>query len=185
MSSAIQQRKLEYFFSVLDLNGNGILQPDDFTIVGDRISDLIGLPKKSKKRLHLKVRSYRLFIQILTDIEKEKTELNKSEWLSFFTELEVEHSQKYISRTVSYLFSIFDQNGDGLITEDEYLDMFKAYDLNLEHVAMGFKLLDLNGDAQLSKEELLSAFHDFFLSTDPDAPGNWIFGDWQTESVTA
>jgi len=183
MLSNNQKLKLEFFFSVLDVNGNGILQPDDFTLIGDRISNLIGHEKKSKKRLNLKVKSYRLFIQILTDIGKEETELSVLEWVDFFNTHALEMPQKYVIRTVNYLFSIFDQDGDGFITEDEYLDMFKAYDLDVDDVEKGFKMLDENDDKQISKEELLSAFNDFFLSEDDDAPGNWIFGDWRLEKV--
>jgi hypothetical protein len=146
MLSEIQKQKLVYFFSVLDINGNGVLQPDDFTNVGDRISDLIGYGKKSKKRLKLKVKSYRLFIQVLTDIGKDQTELRLEEWVKFFEEHALEQPQKYVVRTVNYLFSIFDQDGDGFITQDEYMDMFKAYDLDMEDVEKGFGQLDLNAD---------------------------------------
>jgi len=183
MLSNNQRLKLEFFFSVLDVNGNGILQPDDFTLIGNRISDLIGHEIKSKQRLNLKVKSYRLFIQILTDIGKEQTELLLDEWIDFFDTHALEMPQKYVIRTVNYLFSIFDQDGDGYITKDEYLDMFKAYDLDVEDVEKGFRMLDENGDKQISKEELLTAFNDFFLSTEEDSPGNWIFGDWRVEKI--
>lgn len=183
MLSANQKQKLEFFFSVLDVNGNGILQPDDFTIVGERISDLIGFGPKSKKRLNLKVKSYRIFIQVLTDIGKDQTELSLEEWIAFFENHALTQPQKYVIRTVNYLFSIFDQDGDGFITKEEYMDMFQAYQLDMDDVEKGFSNLDVNDDKQISKEELLSSFNDFFLSSDSDAPGNWIFGDWRVEKA--
>ena len=79
------------------------------------------------------------------------------------------------------MFSLFDQDEDGYIDKKEYLDMFKAYGLYSANAMRAFDLLDLNSDEKISKQELIKAFSDFFLSSDPEAPGNWIFGDWRNE----
>jgi hypothetical protein len=73
---------------------------------------------------------------------------------------------------------MFDQNDDKYITKAEYKDMFRVYGIDMKYLDMGFNKLDFNGDGQISKTELVQGFSDFFLSSDPDAPGNWIFGDW-------
>mgnify|MGYP006274069733 CR=1 FL=1 len=183
MLSDIQEKKLRHFFDVMDDNDNRVLQPDDFTSVASKISDILGHPKHSTHRLQLQVRSYRLFIQLLTDIGKEETNITLDEWLELFDRIlhgKATFIKSYVYRTASYIFSMFDQNNDRYITKDEYQDMFKVYDIDMKYLDMGFRKLDFNDDGQISKTELISGFSDFFLSSDPEAPGNWIFGDYQS-----
>jgi Ca2+-binding EF-hand superfamily protein len=178
----LQKQKLLHFFHVLDHDGNGILEEEDFTLIGDNISDRIGLSKTASERLVLKVKAYGLFLQILHDIGKEEALLTPEEWLEFFEHFVLVKSNNYIHQTSNYVFALFDQDGDGYIDEREYQDMFKAYDLYTAHTKKAFDLLDLNGDGKLSHQEMVKAFSEFFLSNDPNAPGNWIFGDWTRDA---
>lgn len=175
----VQKQKITHFFNVLDNNGNGILEKDDFELVGETMSDIIGLDDNSVVRLELKLRAHRLFVQILKDIEKEQAELTLDEWIQFFDEVVLSQPNDYINQSATYLFSLFDQDMDGHIDEREYLDMFKAYGLYMSVAKKAFDLLDINGDGRISGGELVKAFEDFFMSPDEKAPGNWIFGDWR------
>lgn len=175
----VQKQKITHFFNVLDNNGNGILEKDDFELVGETMSDIIGLDDNSVVRLELKLRAHRLFVQILKDIEKEQAELTLDEWIQFFDDVVLSQPNDYINQSATYLFSLFDQDMDGHIDEREYLDMFKAYGLYMSVAKKAFDLLDINGDGRISGGELVKAFEDFFMSPDEKAPGNWIFGDWR------
>ncbi|WP_425390664.1 EF-hand domain-containing protein [Ekhidna sp.] len=175
----LQNQKLTHFFNVLDHNGNGVLESDDFEQVGEYISDIVGHEDNSVERLDLKLRSHRLFVQILKDVDKHEAELTLDEWLKFFDEVVLNKPNDYINQSATYLFSLFDQDMDGHIDEREYLDMFKAYGLYMSVAKKAFDLLDFNGDGRISGGELVKAFEDYFLSSDEGAPGNWIFGDWR------
>lgn len=177
----LQRHKLLHFFHVLDRDDNGILEEEDFTLVGDGISDQIGHTGSSKERLSLKIRAYSLFLQILNDLEKKEATLTIEEWLLFCENFVLVKSNDYILKTCDYLFSLFDQDGDGYLDRVEYLDMFKAYGLFSANVLKAFDLLDLNADERISKQELIKAFSEFFLSSDSEAAGNWIFGDWRKD----
>lgn len=177
----IQKQKISHFFYVLDRDGNELLQEDDFELVGDAISDIIGYEEHSVERLDLRLRAHRLFIQILRDIGKKDAAISLEEWLSFFENVVLTKPNDYINQSSTYLFSLFDQDGDGNIDEKEYLDMFKAYGLYTSTAKKGFDLLDLNDDKRISGGELVRAFEDFFLAEDAEAPGNWIFGDWRND----
>lgn len=177
----IQKDKILHFFHVLDRDSNGVLEEEDFTLVGDGISDQIGHSTNSTQRLSLKVKAYSLFLQILKDIGKPEATLTQDEWLLFCENHVLVKSNDYILQTSDYLFSLFDQDNDGYIDKDEYLDMFKAYGLYGANAMKAFDLIDLNGDEKISKQELIKAFSDFFLSSDAEAAGNWIFGDWRND----
>ncbi|MCP4460962.1 MAG: hypothetical protein GY816_23520 [Cytophagales bacterium] len=177
----LQRNKVLHFFHVLDRDSNGILEEEDFTLVGDSISDLIGHAKNSSERLSLKVKAYGLFLQVLQDIGKPEATVTPEEWLLFYENHVLVKSNNYILQASEYLFSLFDQDEDGFIDKTEYLDMFKAYDLYSANALKAFDLLDLNGDQKISKQELIKAFSEFFLSSDAGATGNWIFGDWRND----
>ncbi len=177
----LQQQKILHFFNVLDRDSNGILEEEDFTLVADGISDQIGYTKNSAERLALKVKAYGLFLQILTDIGKLEATITPEEWLVFHESYVLLKSNDYILQTSDYLFSLFDQDKDGFIDKAEYLDMFKAYGLFNANATRAFDLLDLNDDKKISKQELVKAFSEFFLSSDAEAAGNWIFGDWRND----
>ena len=181
----IQRHKAMHFFHVSDRDSNGILEEEDFTLVGDGISDQIGHAKNSSERLSLKVKTYSLFLLILKDIGKSEATLTPEEWLMFYENYVLVKSNDYILQASDYLFSLFDQDEDGYIDKDEYLDMFKAYDLYSANALKAFDLLDLNGDEKISKQELIMAFSEFFLSSDAEAAGNWIFGDWRNDYLIA
>lgn len=178
MTDGILEQKWHYFFSVLDTDRNGVLQPSDFLLVADRISDLITFNHADQKT-NLSSRSYRLFIQITTDIGKEETTLTRNEWIQFFNKIVLSRPSRYIATTARYIFSLFDQDGDGYISREEYLDMIRAYGLNLDEIEDNFALLDLDDDGYISKYEMIQAFEAFFLSNNRTDPGNWIYGDWK------
>ncbi|MEO9871605.1 EF-hand domain-containing protein [Ekhidna sp.] len=174
----LQKQKLSHFFNVLDYNGNEILEQDDFERVGNTVSTIIGYRENSRERLLLRLKAHGLFIQILKDIDKVEAEISLEEWLKFFDDVVLSQPNDYVNQSSTYLFSLFDQDGDGHIDEGEYLDMFKAYGLYMSVAKKAFDLLDINGDGKISGGELVKAFEDFFHSSDADAAGNWIFGDW-------
>lgn len=175
----LQKQKILHFFNVLDNNGNGTLEKDDFELVGETMSNIIGYKENARERLLLKLKAHGLFIQILRDINKDEAELNAEEWVRFFEEVVLAQPNDYVNQSSTYLFSLFDQDGDGYIDEKEYLDMFKAYGLYMSVAKKAFDMLDINGDKKISGGELVKAFEDFFMSADESSPGNWIFGDWR------
>lgn len=179
----IQKTKILHFFNVLDHDGNGILEQEDFELVSEAICDIRGLASNSTERLNLGIKSHVIFVQVLKDLEKDTAIIRQEEWLKFFERQILSRSEDYIKKVVTYVFSIFDQDGDGHIDEKEYLDMFKAYGLYTAQAKKAFDLLDLNSDEKLSKEELIKAFEEFFFAKNEKAPGNWIFGDWRNEIV--
>lgn len=184
----LQSQKIRHFFKVLDNNGNRILQPDDFKDVARKICQAVDLDPASSEYELTMVQSYRMFIQIMTDLGKEEDlEITMDEFEQFFENNLVSISvdnpapiQGYITRSVNYIFNLFDRNKDGFISIDEYVKMFEIYGIDTSYSITSFQKLDLNSDEVITKEELVKAFAEYFLSTDPNSPGNWIFGKWDS-----
>lgn len=182
----VRRKKLSYLFDILDANKNQLLQPDDFVYVAERMSDILEYEKDDKQRLQLKFKATRIYIQLLTDMGKMDVSIDKDEWINFFTsdiQLETNAAKRYIFRTAAYIFMLFDQNADKVISKKEYLDMFTVYQIQLDQLENAFDKLDTNHDGQISMDEMIKGLEDFFLSADPEAAGNWIFGDWENTST--
>lgn len=191
MISGVQLQKAKHLFKVLDNNKNGSLQLDDFVGVSDEIIAHLGWSEADRKSRVLINKATRLFIQLaidiegvdLVDIEDAEVNINFDDWMNFFnreltkkpTEGLLDH---YIHRTSYHLFSLFDFNDDEFISKEEFDMMFGVYRIPVEAREKSFSMLDKNGDGMISSEELISALEDYFESPDPDAPGNWLFGDW-------
>ncbi len=184
MLSEVRKQKLTYLFGILDSNKNGLLQPDDFVAVAEKVSDVLNYSDSDTKRLALKLKALRLFVQLLTDMDKADVEIGLEEWYRLFEsgKIEPRTAKKYIFRTAAYIFNLFDQNGDKVISKGEYLDMFRVYDIDLTYSAVGFEKLDTNSDGQISLMEMVSGFNDYLMSSDPDSAGNWIFGNWKLDN---
>lgn len=175
----IQENKINHFFNVLDNDGNGILESEDFQLVSESMCDIRKLEQNATERLNLSLKAHSLFVQVLKALKKDTAVIRREEWKKFFENDVLSKQNDYINQVSTYIFSIFDQDGDGYIDEREYLDMFKAYGLYSAPAKKAFDMLDLNGDKKISGGELVKAFEDFFLSSNEKAPGNWIFGDWR------
>ncbi|MEQ9307246.1 MAG: EF-hand domain-containing protein [Marinoscillum sp.] len=186
MLTEVRRKKLSYLFDILDANKNGLLQPDDFAAVAEKICNILEFDGSSTERLQLKLKSLRLYVQLLTDMNKEDVSISKPEWLELFgsrTMINPKTAKKYIFRTAAYIFNLFDQNGDRIISKEEYLDMFRIYNIDLEYSEIGFQKIDENSDGQITLSEMIAAFRDFLMSSNPEAAGNWIFGNWDTSQA--
>jgi hypothetical protein len=69
-----------------------------------------------------------------------------------------------------------DTNVDGVLSQAEYVAMYGVLGVAPEQSAPAFARLDIDGDGVVSHEEYRTAIVDFYLSTDPDAPGNYLLG---------
>ncbi len=77
MLTEVRRKKLSYLFNILDSNKNELLQPDDFSQVAEKMSDSLNFEENSKERLRLKLKSLRLYVQLLTDMEKEDVSITR------------------------------------------------------------------------------------------------------------
>ena len=187
MLTTIQVDKLTHFFNILDHNGNGVLQEDDFFGVGENLCITSSVPYGSEEYYEVLAKSRGLFLQFLRDMGKHDKVISLPEWITYFDQNVLSTNsftnlKYYIKLTTNFIFDLFDQNKDGRISIDEYLDMFTAYRIDVKYSAKSFLRLDSNRDEFISKGELLHAVFEFFVSDDPDADGNWIFGNWKAKS---
>ncbi len=185
MSSELKRNKFAYFFDLLDLNRNGLIQHNDFSDMAELVREELQLEEGSEEHKYVAEKATRLFHQLLADISPEEHQsISKDEWLNFFEEklgdqIDEEVLATYQELVYLYVFDFFDHNRDGYITNDEYKCFFEIFKLDKEYLEKSFSKLDSNGDKKVSRYEMLAAIEDFLISDDPESPGNWAFGNWE------
>ncbi|MEP0984627.1 EF-hand domain-containing protein [Ekhidna sp.] len=180
--SETQKRKVHHLFNVLDIDRNGQLQPNDFVNVGKKIVAQLKLSEDSRSARLILLKSHRLFVQLLTDLDNPELSLTLWDWVAFFRD-QIESKQEgildhYIQRTSRHIFDLFDMNKDKLISRDEYANMLTIYNIPQDAAIQGFEELDENQDNFISADEMVVGLGNFFRSSDENAKGNLIFGRW-------
>lgn len=184
MLTDLQKDKFRHFFGLLDSHKNGYLHLDDFAEITESIRIGLGLPVGDKRHTQLAEKSAKFFHRLLAEIEHRDSQvIYEDEWLTYLDKEIVsgenqDMCDEFTEFIIGFLFDLFDDNHDGYISMDEYVDMFVVYGIDIKYSAKSFINLDLNKDERLSRTELIFAFEEFLLSTDHKHAGNWIFGNW-------
>lgn len=184
MLTELQHSKLTHYFNVLDFDKSQTLEKNDFISIGQNLSTLWGFKVGSAE--------YQASIQRCTQIWKDfhqfigkgdNEHATLEEWLQFADQHIVNGAEdlyeRHIHQVAVEIIDLFDTNGDGYLSLNEYLDLFMAYRIEIKHSTRAFNQMDKNKDDLISRDELLEAIREFFRSDNEDAAGNWLFGFWE------
>ncbi|WP_420318460.1 EF-hand domain-containing protein [Ekhidna sp.] len=183
MLTDFQKEKISHYFHVvLDQDRNGVLEENDFREIGESLCVLWMFKpgtKEYEEVIDKNIQSWNMFKKYF---QKQKGEANEEQFLRFFDVLLKPGNEEVYKRWVKYMissiFDSFDVNEDGVMSVDEYSDMFMCYHIPIKHSARAFVKLDRDGDDSITKKELIRAVDEFFRSNDENSPGNWLFGFW-------
>lgn len=166
MLSEQQKKKQTYIFNLLDFDKNGFIEKDDFVGIGENLCIIRGDEMDTSESKNIMAVCEKLWadLKYYTD-ENRDEKCTLDEWLKFIEgKLADDHSDtynNYIHSMVSDLFDLYDINGDGEISIDEYLDLFMSFRLEASLVAHSFKSIDINGDQHITKVEFEEAVRQF------------------------
>ncbi|XOV91662.1 MAG: EF-hand domain-containing protein [Bacteroidota bacterium] len=182
MLTILQQIKHRYIFNVLDFDGNGYIEKEDFLAIAENLCLVRGEEVDTEDARLVMEQCMKLWEGLAYYIdENNDNQCSLQEWFGFIEEHLINPKNQeavlFLNSTVSSIFDLYDVNGDGDITWEEYLDIFLSFRLNASLVGKSFRTLDVNNDKSLSKNELINAISDFLISDDINLPGNWIFGN--------
>ncbi|SNS70019.1 EF hand [Ekhidna lutea] len=187
MSAEFQRKKLGYFFRILDLNSNSSLQMDDFTEMVEKVRVTMGYDPGDKGHQRITDKAVRLFNSLVDDIKPFSfNQVTEDEWVDFFLKKVIlskdeDILDEYKELIFNFMFDFFDQNRDGYISKKEYEDFYEIFGINKEYCDKAYHLLDKSQSGKLSRYDLMGAVEDFFAASDTTLPGNWIFGNWESE----
>ncbi|MGA4539823.1 EF-hand domain-containing protein [Uniformispora flossi] len=180
--TAFLRAKILYGFDLLDTDGDGALTEADHVAMGRRIAAALGHPDGGSAERAI-VDAY---LGIWRDVHLPQDadgdgRIEKAQFLASTLALseDAELAGAALGGLAETYFAIADRDADGSIDAAEFADFTRGHcpTLSDASLAEAFGRLDTDDDGRLSLDELRSALVAYWAGNDPDAPGNWIFGN--------
>lgn len=180
MISEIKRAKLTQYFEVTDMNGDGKITKQDYLLTADKTIAVLKLDPGSPLAQILKANYSQGWEAIaVRDLDNDDA-VTVDEWIEHYYLLSQDEKllDQFVTRRSEAIFRLFDADQDQRITKEEWRVFFSAIGHPEKNYEMGFQKLDRNNNGHLTFEEVRTASHEFFGSDNPDAIGNWLFGDY-------
>ena len=179
MLSELQRRKLSNLFALHDLDGDGYIEEDDWETYTGNICAAKGVDPGTAD-----------YDAILAGFMSEWNTLkghadpdgdgrvDLEAWYSFVDGmLEAKGGYEgYAGPIVGSIFSMLDRDGDGMVSEDEYVAVWQAGAHDGAGAPTTYARLMGDHDRGMSLDEMHTLVERFFRSQDPDDPANLFFG---------
>ncbi|WP_018350436.1 EF-hand domain-containing protein [Longispora albida] len=173
------ERKWALSFAQLDANRDGFADESDARTLGRLVADSYGHPEGSPGAGRVLDAFQNLWAAIAAGMDTDGDgRVTAEEFVAGMrTVLALESGyDTHFQAAVDPVLDLADSDGDGVVTLGEWRLFQQAYGTSPADADAIFELLDVNGDGELSRAELAAALRDFYTSSDPDRPGNHIYG---------
>jgi Ca2+-binding EF-hand superfamily protein len=187
MIGDLQRRKASHYFALIDEDNNGLVEADDFELRAERLAETRDITDPDEKAaLRKRVMSWWEHLCALADTDDDDR-VTREEWQTYWEALQTSVDQggetkkrtlQSLERAARGTFRAMNRADGGVVTEAEYLDWLVAWNVEPERAA--FDRLDRDDTGGLTEEDLIQAVKEFYLSNDPDAPGNVLYGQLPT-----
>ena len=184
MLSDFHERKATYYFHLIDEDGNGLIEVNDFALQAQRLAEVQGrTTDEEREYLREQVLAWWQHICTIADFDGD-ARVSLPEWKAYWRSVQrgVDRGEMEMLRTLERAargtLRAIDREGTGWVTKDEYADWLAAWGAGGSDEA--FPQLDRGGKGFLTEADLVVAVEEFYLSDDPAAPGNALYGPLRT-----
>ena len=186
----LQQRKAAHYFDLIDADDNGTIEPADFQWRADRLAEALRVTSEEERdRLRRRVMLWWEHLSSLADANDDGR-ITWNEWRMYWERFKIavsmgdnQRSIEKLERVARHTFRAIDRTDSGTVTEEEFSNWLAAWDLG-QHERV-FRRLDRDDKGYLTEDDLVEATKEFYLSNDPDAPGNVLYGELPEEAEVA
>ena len=176
MLTALQRRKLQLRFALLDTDGNGYLSQEDYDLVTLRLCAAFGHLPGSADYDRVHTAYLKLWEQLRSRMDAEgEGRITLDQFMDGCERL-MQEQQEPVHDPVDLIFDMVDADQNGVIDLTEFTTWMNAYGVGAQDTVEAFDLLDADDDGVLSHPEVAAAAQAFYASTDPADVGNWLFG---------
>ncbi len=177
MMSVLRKQKMIRFFNIYDGDKDGVVAKPEFELPVQAGASFLGYALGSPEYNEMYQRSMGLWSYIRDHGNKTDSDsVTLDEFLAAMEALVNDRSSlnDIVMAHASFTIEIWDRDGDGMMSEVEFIAAHTAYNTTEEAAREAFGYLDRNGDQQLSYGEIIQAVEEYFISDDPQALGNWF-----------
>jgi tellurite resistance protein TerC len=166
-------------FAVIDIDGNGVWQRDDYQLLTRRLCETFGHPVDSRPGQAVATGQRALFDALLSHMDVNgDQEITQDEFVATLgrTIRDRPGFDTAVHTAARTLLQVADQDGNGALDPGEYARLAGVYGARPDEAARAFDRLDQDRNGMLDTAELAQAISQFFTSRDPGARGNVAFG---------
>mgnify|MGYP006293398165 CR=1 FL=1 len=184
MLGDLQELKASHYFDLIDEDNNGLVDARDFEIRAERMAEARNVQDpEARAELRDRVMTWWEHLCALADTDDDNR-VTREEWETYWEALQisVRNAEAEDSRTLRSLeraargtFRAMKRTGTDHVTEEEYAEWLQAWGVPESKAA--FERLDRDDTGGLTEQDLVRAVKEFYLSNDPQAPGNVLYGE--------
>ena len=177
--TAGERAVLERRFTVIDTDGNGVWQRDDYEQLTRRLCGTFGHAIDSATGQAVASGQRVLFDALLRHMDANgDQEITPDEFAAAMGRtIDDRPGFDAAVRTAAHsLIQVADRDRNGVLDAGEYTQLAAVYGASAEQAGQAFSRLDLDHNGVLDTPELTLAITEFFASRDAAAPGNLAFG---------
>ena len=158
-------KKIKEHFIYLDINKNGFVSQEDWTLMVDNLRAILGMAEeklKTVREVHIKLAS-RLGA-------KPGLELTEEEFVKSAAKFAANEkdSRACLKEVTDALFEVLDTNKDGSLRLEEYTQLLQSCNITDPEVAKAvFNSVDLNRDGKIEVTELYEVSDRFWFTLNP------------------
>lgn len=164
-------------FDVLDTDGDKAVTWDDYQRLVDRYIAGYGL-EAEEGRARAILAAYESLWRKLVDLSGDRTGgLDRDSFVGAMHEASEDRSRSNAAEAVAEaVFDLLDADGDGRISEAEFLVYAKTLGTEETGARARFAHVDTDGDGDISREEFVLSARLYLFGDDIDSPGGFVFG---------
>jgi Ca2+-binding EF-hand superfamily protein len=180
MVSDVKRAKLTHYFHTMDATGDGLIKEQDILAGADRVISVLEIDPASEPAQQLKAGYLRNWESIAEADGDGDQAVTMDEWIEYYDRLAMDQAQ-FDSTMVErgrVIMQLFDRDRDNRISLEDWQLFWRTIGTAEADFETAFQKLDRNGNGYLTFDEIIAAGQEFFTSDDPEARGNWLYGDY-------
>ena len=177
--TAGERAVLERRFTVIDTDGNGVWQREDYEQLTRRLCGTFGHAIDSVTGQAVASGQRTLFDTLLRHMDANgDQEITADEFAAAMSRTIGDRPRfdAAVRTAALSLIQVADRDRNGMLDAAEYTQLTAVYGASAEQAGRAFSQLDLDHNGFLDPPELTLAITEFFASRDTAAPGNLTFG---------
>jgi len=177
--TAFRRQKMSHMFDVYDRDRDGYLEEDDYHRVIDNFAAVRSLKPAEPGYQAIHDAYMRVWHHLRGHADTNRDDRVNLEEMLAYNERLISSEEAFHSDVLEIggvLFNVLDLDRDGVVGEAEYRTFCLCLGIDESRSHEAFAKLDTNGDGRVNMEDTVRLVREFYLSDEPDSPGNWFFG---------
>ncbi|KPC64376.1 EF-hand domain-containing protein [Streptomyces chattanoogensis] len=179
MPSDLRTRKFDRFFNLLDTDGNGFIEAQDWPRAAEELARGFGHAERSPRAIALRETYEQVHRNICSSMDADGDgRVSRQEFHDGLHRHVADPAllDRTFRPAVDAEFDTADTDGDGVLDGAEIQRVWDLWGMTAEDAKTAMKHMDRDGDGRISRDEYYATWREYLLSEDPDAPGSWMLG---------